>query len=287
MTLEEKRIKTLHKLDSLHKLGSIPKIIFDVSQLIKSDPGNSYKLASTISKDQGLTTKVLSIANSPMYGLPRKVSSLEFAIMLMGTEEIHQMVTAISLSDSFKFRSTGRFNFMEYWKHSMLVGTASKDIARRLGFGDLSGEAFLAGMLHDIGMQIIATTFPDEFDSILKSVGSDLIFLKAEREILGLTHQEIGKYLIQKWKLPENLADVIEFHHTPSQSEKNSVLASIVHMADSMTQEFKIGQMNWDNDITFDLGIIEILGIGSAEKAVSFIADYKDIFVDAAATIKL
>jgi HD-like signal output (HDOD) protein len=287
MTLEEKRVKTVQKLESLHNLGSIPKIIFDVSQVIKSDPGNLYKLAGTISKDQGLTTKVLSIANSPMYGLPRKVSSLEFAVMLMGTEEVHQMVTAISLSDSFKFRSTDKFNYMEYWKHSMLVGTASKDIARRLGFGDLSGEAFLSGMLHDIGIQIIATSFAEEFNSILSSVKSDLIFLKAEREILGLTHQEIGKYLIQKWKLPENLADVIEFHHTPSQSEKNSVLASIVHLADSMTQEFKIGQIHWDNDITFDLGIIEILGFGSAEKVVSFIADYKDIFVDSANSIKL
>ena len=287
MTLEEKREKTVQKLETLRNIASIPKIIFEVSQVIKSDPGNSYKLSGVISKDQGLTTKVLSIANSPMYGLPRKVSSLEFAIMLMGTEEVHQMVTAISLSDSFKFRSTDKFNYMDYWKHSMLVGTAAKDIARRLGFGDLSGEAFLSGMLHDIGIQIIATSFPDEFSSILNSVNSDLIFLKAEREILGLTHQEIGKYLIQKLKLPENLADVIEFHHTPSQSEKNSVLASIVHLADSMTEEFKVGQAAWDNDIIFDLGIIEILGFKSAEKVVSFIAEYKEIFIDSAAAIKL
>jgi len=287
MTLEEKREKTVQKLEALRNIASIPKIIFEVSQVIKSDPGNSYKLSGVISKDQGLTTKVLSIANSPMYGLPRKVSSLEFAIMLMGTEELHQMVTAISLSDSFKFRSTDKFNYMDYWKHSMLVGTAAKDIARRLGHGDLSGEAFLSGMLHDIGMQIIATSFAEEFNSILSSVSSGMIFLKAERETLGLTHQEIGKYLIQKWKLPENLADAIEFHHTPSQSEKNSVLASIVHLADSMTEEFKVGQAVWDSDITFDIGIIEILGFNSAEKVVSFISEYKEIFVDSAAAIKL
>ena len=284
---EDRQKKTISKLDSIGSLGFIPKIMFDVTQLIKSEPGNAIKLASTISKDLGLTTKVLTIANSPLYGLTRKVSSLEFALILMGTEEVVQIVTAVSLADAIKFRSTEKFNYMDYWKHSMIVGASAKDIARRVGLSDISGEAFLAGMLHDVGIQLIAKYFIDEFYEILNLVKAGEVFHNAEKKALGLTHQEIGKYLAQKWKLPDTLAEALEYHHIPSQAPQSSLLAAIVHLADSMTQEFKIGSCYWDNDIYFDVAIIDILGFNSAEKMASFVADYQEIFEESAASIKL
>jgi len=286
ISAEDRRKKTISKLDSIGSLGFIPKIVFDVTQLIKSEPGNAIKLSNTISKDLGLTTKVLAIANSPLYGLSRKVSSLEFALMLMGTEELVQIVTAVSLADAIKFRSEN-FNYLDYWKHSMIVGASAKDIARRVGFPDLSGEAFLAGMLHDVGVQLITKYFIFEYYEISNFVKSGEIFLNAEKKALGLTHQEIGKYLAQKWKLPDSLAETLEYHHVPSLAPQSSVLSAIVHLADSMTQEFKIGNCYWDNDIYFDVAITDILGFNSAEKMAAFVADYREIFNEAAATIKL
>jgi len=287
ISVDDRRNKTISKLDSIGSLGFIPKIMFDVTQLIKAEPGNSIKLAATISKDLGLTTKVLTIANSPLYGLARKVSSLEFALILMGTEEVVQIVTAVSLADAIKFRSTEKFNYMDYWKHSMIVGASAKDISRRVGFSDLSGEAFLAGMLHDVGIQLIAKYFIDEFYEILGLVKKGEVFITAEKKALGLTHQEIGKYLAQKWKLPDSIVEALEYHHAPSLATQNSALSAIVHLADSMTQEFKIGSCYWDDDIYFDAAITEILGFNSAEKMASFVAEYQEIFKDAAANIKL
>lgn len=287
MNIEDKKDVTLRKLDGLRDLGFIPKILFEVQQLIKADPGNFIKLGNTISKDQGLATKVVSIANSPLYGLQRKVSSIEFALMVMGTEEINEIVTAVSLLDAIKFRANENFNFMDYWRHSMLVGTASKDIARRLGFTEVSGEAFLAGMLHDVGIQLIVKFFSEEFEEIMGLVKAKRIFFEAETEILGITHQEMGSFLSTKWGLPENLADVILSHHHPSEAMHSKVLSSIVHLADSMTQEYKIGDVHWDADISFDTGILEILGFTSHEKFVGFLADYREIFSDAADSIKL
>lgn len=287
MEIEDKKTHTLRKLEGLRDLGFIPKVLFEVQQLIKSDPGNFIKLGNTISKDQGLATKVVSIANSPLYGLQRKVSSIEFALMVMGTEEINQIVTAVSLLDAIKFRANDNFNFMDYWRHSMLVGTASKDIARRLGFTEVSGEAFLAGMLHDVGIQLIVKFFPDEFDEIMTYVKAKRIFIESETEVLGITHQEMGNFLARKWSLPENLADVIHYHHHPSEAQLSPVLASIVHLADSMTQEYKIGNVHWDNEISFDTGILELLGFSSNDKFVAFLADYREIFSDAADSIKL
>jgi HD-like signal output (HDOD) protein len=285
--LTEKGINTLKRLDGLRSLASVPKIIFEVGQFIKTEPGNLKKLARMIEKDQGLTTKILSVANSPLYGLQRKVPSLEFALMVMGSEEVARMVTAISLSESLKFQAVDNFKYLDYWKHCMIVGTASKDMSIRLGFSDLAGESFLAGMLHDIGVQVIAQYFNKEFKEILDRVSAGKKYYVAEQEVLGVSHAQIGKVLSLKWKLPDYLAEALDYHHQPSKSETNKILCAIVHLADSMTQEFRVGDCIWDRSIAFDGDTVEILKFASAEAMSVFVSEYNEIFIDTADSIVL
>jgi len=276
---------TLKRIEGLKNLISIPKIIFEVSQVIKSDPGNTKKLSRLVEKDQGLTTKILAVANSPLYGLQKKVASLEFALMIMGTDEIVRIVTAISLSESLRIKSTKDFDYMEYWKHSMLVGMAARDMSIRLGFSDLYGEAFLAGMLHDVSIQVFAQHFASEFSEMTSLSKNNKKFYECEKEILGISHDLIGKILVEKWKLPEIIAETIEHHHLPSNSPNNKQIASLVHLADSMTQEFKIGNCFWDKTIVFDGNIIELLNFKSAEEMVVFVHEYEEVFKDTAESI--
>lgn len=279
---------TMSSLENLRNLPTIPKVMFEVSSLLKENPINNHKLCNTIGKDQGLTTKILTIANSPLYGLQRKVSSLEFAILLLGAEELESIVTAVSLSDTIKFNASSTFKYMEYWKHSMLVGTAARDIARRLGMPELAGDAFLAGMMHDVGIQLIIKYFPNQYDQILKTVeDSKISFLEAEQKILDATHQEIGKFLAQKWSLPQGLCDVLEYHHRPQDAKQNTMLVSIVHLTDYMTQQFECGHSFWDNNVLFDPIVSDILGFSSVEELGSFTADYKEVFEDAAESLTL
>lgn len=281
----EKAQATLKKIEGLRNLISIPKIILEVSDTIKSDPGNTKRLARLVEKDQGLTTKILAVANSPLYGLQKKVSSLEFALMIMGTDEVVRIVTAISLSESLKIKSTKDFDYLEYWKHSMLVGMAARDMSIRLGFSDLYGEAFLAGMLHDVSIQVFAQHFPSEFELIIKESKNNKKFFDCEKDVLGISHDLIGKILIEKWKLPEIIAETIEYHHLPSSAPTNKQLASLVHLADSMTQEFKTGNCFWDKTLTFDGNVVELLNFKSAEEMVLFVNDYQEIFKDTAESI--
>ncbi|MBX3008389.1 MAG: HDOD domain-containing protein [Melioribacteraceae bacterium] len=287
ISAENPAARTLKKIESLKNLISIPKIILEVNHHLSSDPGNMVKLGKLISRDQGLTTKVVAVANSPLYGLQRKVTSIEFALMIMGTDEIQRIVTAVSLSDSLKFSSNENFNYLDYWKHSMVVGAAAKDISIRLGFSDLSGEAFLAGMLHDVGMQIIAQYFPNEYVAIIDASKNGRKFFDAEKEILGVGHDFIGKELSLKWKLPESISEAIEHHHLPSSSAKHKVLSSIVHLADSMTQEFHVGDCFWDKQINFDIDVVELLKFKSAELMARFVGEYNEIFIDTAESINL
>lgn len=281
--------KTLAELNSLRNLPAIPKIMFEVSELLRKKSQDTVALAEVIGKDQGLTTKVLKIANSPLYGLPRKVSSLEFAIMLLGMEEISNIVTALSLAEAMRADGIEHFDYLEFWAHSMLVGTASKDIAKRLGFFEIAGDAFVAGMLHDIGIQLTARYFSKQFQEIIDlSASEDVNYFDAEKTVLGVTHQEIGRFIMQRWNLPSTLSDALAFHHNPSEGKETLILTYIIHLADSMTQEFEVGNTFWDKGIDFDAeNIGKILNFENTEQLSEFISDYKEMFIDTAESIKL
>ncbi len=280
--------KTFNILLEIKNLPSIPKVMLEVQALLRHESHNTVKLASIVGKDQGLTTKILMIANSPLYGLQRKVSSLEFAIMLLGVNEVSNIVTALSLAETIKVNNVKGLNFMEFWKHSMLVGTAAKDIAKRLGFFDLSGDAFVGGMLHDLGIQLTARYFPKQFSKIIETIDTEGIsFKEAEEKYLGLSHQEIGGFISRRWNLPPHLINSLMFHHNPYGAMDSPIVPYIVHIADCMTQEFGVANVLWDEGLEFDKTIGSVLKFDSDEAFKDFVADYEVMFQETYKSIVL
>jgi len=273
-----KKANTEKVLLSIKNLPSIPKVIFEVTKLLEDPSTTTNKLAEIISKDQGLTLKILSVANSPLYGIRRKVSSIEFAILVLGFKDMKDIVTAISFADSFKISTSQEFEPMDFWIHSMLAGTAAKSIAQCLGF-NLGGDAFVAGIIHDIGILVIHKYMYKEFLEIIKLANTQNIpIFEAEYQVLGLSHQEIGRFLCEKWQLPAVLCDTINHHHQPSLGTKNNVITSIIHLVDYMTQKLNIGSFFWDTNMELDPSILETLHFESMEDLDKFTADYKELF---------
>jgi HD-like signal output (HDOD) protein len=286
--LNELGHKTLEEFKNIKNLPTIPKVVLEVNEMIRNHTGHVGRLAEVVGKDQGLTTKILAVANSPMYGLPKKVASIEFAIMLLGMGEISNIVTALSLAQVVKGEDVENFNYLEFWKHSMLVGTASKDVAKRLGFAEFAGDAFVAGMLHDIGIQLTARYFPQQFQKIIEMTKENQVsYFQAEKAVLGVTHEDIGHFMVSKWNLPGNLAQVLGYHHNPSQLGEENITLNIVHLTDSMTKMFDIGNFVWDNNIEFDESIIKSLNFSDKSELEEFVEEYFLIFQDAEDTIKL
>jgi putative nucleotidyltransferase with HDIG domain len=280
--------ETFNILLGIKNLPSIPKVMLEVQALLRSESHNTVKLSGIVGKDQGLTTKILMIANSPLYGLQRKVSSLEFAIMLLGVNEVSNIVTALSLAEAIKVDNVKGLNFMEFWTHSMMVGTAAKDIAKRLGFFDLSGDAFVGGMLHDLGIQLTARYFPEQFAKIVETVSNEgMNFQEAEVKYLGLSHQEIGGFISRKWNLPPHLINSLMFHHNPYGAMDSPIVPYIVHIADCMTQKFEVANVLWDTGLEFDKSVINVLKFDGEEKFNEFVADYEVMFRETADSIKL
>lgn len=285
--IEGKQERVYRILSTVYSVPSIPQVIMEVSSIIDDPKTSANILGRMISHDQGLVTKILTVANSPLHGIPRRVSTIDFAIVVLGFNQVKNIVLALSMMDTLKVTGDSKFDQKQYWLHSILTAAASKKIADDLGY-QASGEVFTAGLLHDLGIAIINKFFTKEFKEILESVKKqNLTYLEAEELHLGITHQEIGRYLVDRWNLPVAIADVINFHHKPSLAENNKELTALVHLADYMTKQLMIGDFSWDNSTTLDPAIIEILRLGDSEYLENFIFSYKELFQDQIDSINL
>lgn len=265
-------------LAGIRNLPPVPFIMVEISKLLDNPRTGAADLGKIISKDQAMVAKILSVANSPLYGLPRRVSTIEFAIVILGFDQIKNIVIAFSMMEAFRTNEDRRWNRRAYWVHSLMVASAAKRIADDLGIRK-SGEAFTAGLLHDLGISVIQKYFNDDFQKINNLVEEQQMrFMNAEEKVLGISHQEIGKYLIEKWNLPAGLGEAILFHHQPSLAEEERKLCAVVHLADYMTQRFQIGSFNWDESIPLDLGVIDILQLGDENYLENFIESYQELF---------
>lgn len=265
-------------LTGIRNLPSIPFVMVEVSKLLDNPKTGASELGKLISKDQAMVAKILSVANSPLYGLPRRVATIEFAIVILGFDHIKNIVIALSMMEAFKSREDKNWDRKSFWMHSLITASAAKRIADDLGFRK-SGEAFTCGLLHDLGISVIQRYFYDDFKHICELVNEQQMrYLNAEQQILGITHQEIGKFLIEKWNLPGSVGESILFHHNPSSASQEIEMAAIIHLADYMTQRFKLADLNWDNNYDLDLSIIDILNLGDENYLEGFIQSYEQLF---------
>jgi len=272
----EKDNRRKNYLLSIRNLPSIPAITKNVLDLLDDPMTSTSEISNSINKDQALVARILTVANSPLYGLPRKVPSIEFAILILGFNQIKQIVMALSMFDSFKNGDSKYWDRRNFWEHSFMTAMAAKAIADDLGYAKTS-EAFTAGLLHDLGVVVIQKYFNKDFIAINELVtNQNYKFEDAEKEVMNLTHQEIGKILCDRWHLPQNLGEAIFFHHNPAQNADNVLLSAIVHLADFTTNTLNCGAFYWDDGIDLDDGIIEILGLGSRDYINNFVESYKE-----------
>jgi len=278
-TLEQKREKTELILKNVFNLPPIPKAIKEVLDLLNSPRTINSQLCHAISADQGLVTKILTIANSPLYGLQRKVTTIEFALLVLGYQELKNIVSVLSIAESFKNKTDQYLDQKTFWLHSFLTGTASRRLAEDLDFPN-EGEAFITGFLHDMGLSIIHRFMHSSFSEVYNLVNDKSItYYEAELEVLGMTHEQIGSFLFEKWNFPGPLCDAILHHHNPENSKNNRILSSIIHLADYMSYKFSNGDAHWDKDLQLNLSDISHLRIRNMEEAEKFINDYKELFV--------
>ncbi len=285
--LLEKRKKTEMILMNVYNLPSVSGMMLEISRMLDDPSTNTATISKIIGKDPGLTTKILSISNSPLYGLPRRVSTIDFAILIIGYQDIKNIIIALSMIESFKNKGDKNMNTEEFWKHALITGNASKRIAEDLGYR-FGGEAFVGGLLHDLGIPVIHKYMHKEFMEIVRIVKEQgRSFEEVEQETMGMTHEEIAEFLVKKWNLPENLCSTIINHHKPGKLTENRELASVIHLADYMTQKLGVGNFYWDDTMVLDESMLETLNFKSMEDLEQFMEGYKELFLSEIKSIRL
>lgn len=275
--IEARRDHYYKRLVRIKNLPSIPSLLLEISRLLDDPNTSASELGRIISKDQSMVAKVLMVANSPLYGIPRKVSTVDFAIVILGFNHIKNIVVALSVMDAFQSKTSSNWDKSRFWTHSLATGVLAKRIAGDLGYGRI-GEAFTAGLLHDLGISAIQRYFPNEYERILRFVDKEgTRYTVAEKSILGLTHAEVGQFLISNWNLPDALGEAVRFHHQPALAENDKVLSAIIHLADFLTQKYQQGNFDWDENIQLDTSIVDILSLRDMNYLNAFIDSYGEL----------
>ncbi len=265
-----------NKLAEIKNLPAIPSIMMEVSNLLNDQTSNTAYIARSIEKDQALTLKTLSMANSSYYGLQRKISTMDIAVKILGFEHMKDIVMRLTVLEAFTTTPSKHWDRQAYLLHSLITANIAKKIAMELKY-PRPGEAFTAGLLHDFGIMVIKRYFPEEFEYICDTVESRAVtYLDAELKVIGMTHQKVGEFLSDKWALPEALSSSILYHHQPLKSI-NPKLASMIHIADYMTQKFQIANIEWDKDLKLDGNIFSTLKFNSNEELEKFIDGFEEI----------
>ncbi len=159
--------KIQKKLDSIVELPTIPTVMSQVLAALDNPKLSANQLASLIERDQTLTAKVLKVANSPFYGFARKISTIDLAVVILGINVLKEIVLSLLIQKFFSRLSKSMFDVKSFWNYSLFCGAAAKLLARKLGY-KLAGEAFVAGLMHDLGILIIIENFRKQFGEIRK-----------------------------------------------------------------------------------------------------------------------
>jgi RNA polymerase sigma factor (sigma-70 family) len=272
------------KLSSIRELPTFPTIALEVMQLASDSESSAAQLSQIISKDPPLASRILRVANSPYYGFARKISTIEWAVVALGFETLRETVLSLTLIDLFKGPGLKHFDPRKFWKHSDDTATISRSLAKEIKYR-IPGEAYAAGLLHDIGILVLYKYFPGDFEEIQKLVEDEgMTKSQAELAVVGSTHSDIGAWLAEKWNFPAHFVEAIRFHHNPDHARINPELTAIVHVANQIASAN--GYSCSDMPINFDLSAVRIVGLDKLGISMKALVD-KYLHNDLSVTVRL
>jgi HD-like signal output (HDOD) protein/signal transduction histidine kinase len=214
------------------RLPAMPQILVKLIELCQTDEAGMADLARLIATDPGMTTKCLGLANSSAYhrGPGLKVG-LEQSLSALGTDMIKTLVISESVFQTFNnFSHSGSTDLRMFWKHSLGAAVTAREIAKTIGYAQIE-EAYLAGLLHDVGRLALLSAAPQEYAYNFLAQDDDTL-CAIEQRTLEITHPEAGAWLLERWRLDSFMADSVLYHHEPvARLEAAHPLIRIVRLA--------------------------------------------------------
>jgi putative nucleotidyltransferase with HDIG domain len=237
---DERLRQAIARIDTLPVL---PSVFTELTDELRSPNASVKTMGEIISRDIGLATGILKLVNSSYFGLPRRVSSTEQAVTLLGTETLRALVLSHYLFSRFDTRRYPRFGLDNLWGHSLGVAHFARTVASLEGADKADKDiCFMAGLVHDMGKLVLAELFRDDYARALGlSQERNLGIREAEMAVLGVSHAEVGGYLLGLWGFEEAVVMAVGRHHEPERAGPDAPLAVVlVHAANALEHELVV-----------------------------------------------
>ena len=285
--LREKRVELI--LQQLEELPTLPAVVVRVLEVTGDEDSSAKEVIELISSDVSLTARILQLVHRADAGVRGEVNSIDRAVVLLGFDAVRSAVLAVGVFETFagvKGRKGNHFNLDEFWKHSVAVACCTELLAEeaKSALGKEAGvdpsEAFVCGLLHDLGKVALDAALPKSFDKVVEA--AELLrgnIADLERSIIGLDHMVVGKRLSERWGLPATIRECIWLHgQLPSAlpaTVKNARLVNLVTLADLLVREQHLG---FSGNFTFTLPrqpLIDATGLsaGAVERVLQKLVD--------------
>lgn len=218
------------KVENISALPTIPSVLKHISSIIEKPDISLNEISDFISSDLALTTKILKMINSAVYGFPGRISSVSHATVLLGLNVIKGLLIGASVFELMQQSMQG------LWEHSFDCAITSKLIAQRKNLKEPE-EIYAAGLLHDIGKVILILEFPEEYQkAIHDATQQGITIFELEQNQFVENHANVGSWLAEKWRFPNNLTEAIKYHHAPHRSKYAPMETAVVHLADILVR---------------------------------------------------
>jgi HD-like signal output (HDOD) protein len=252
---QEKAVNTF--VGTIKDLPTLPTVLEKIVSLTNDPNVSIAQVEQAISTDPVISTKLLRIVNSAYFSFFREITSLKQAIVVLGLEATKNLVYGTSIISAFgKETRIKQFPLTGFWKYSVACGNISRTLASLLDYSFYE-EAFLAGLVHNIGKIVLARYKTEEFEQAIELAAEKEIPLsQAERELIGFDHSSVGYELATRWRLPQLLDDTIRHYENPEEAEANRDLCAIVRLASLLCRSYHIGisgEPEFNGDIQQDI----------------------------------
>ena len=233
----EKRITKM--VSRIRDLPPLPTLVSQVLQLLSNPETPLEEIEAVIGKDQALVAKLIQVGNSALYGGMQKVATLRKVLTRLGLKTIRNLVVAASTRSYFIHNRKGMRIWGQFlWQHAVESGLAARRIAETTGYPEPE-EAFIGGLVHDIGKLVILMLFAESYKEILKLKKVDqMTSTQAETQIVGCSHEQIGRLLLDRWNMPDSAKACAEYHHRYEECVDFGDLVAIVALANLLSRQY-------------------------------------------------
>lgn len=251
-------------VQEISHIATLPEVTMKIIQLVEDPDSTANDLNKVISNDPALGARILKVVNSAFYGLPGQIGSINRAIVLLGLNAVKNIAIAASLAKLFRGgKISENFDARDLWSHAIACASGTRLLAKHAGLG-LPDEAFLAGLIHNIGIMVEIQARRAKFVQVMEKLEAEpeTTLRQAEQEILGATHEQFGTALCKLWKFPQSFQYVTGFHHNPMDlNEKNRTLTGLVHIADILAGNLELGFTRSQETKEYDPAVLLALNI--------------------------